>query len=47
MLTILQILADNSILDDGIKRGGSFMRIPKEMLINYGHGQDRLKKWRR
>lgn len=28
----LKILADNSILDDGIKRGGSFMRIPKEML---------------
>lgn len=28
----LKILEDNNILDDGIERGGSFVRIPKEMI---------------
>ncbi len=28
----LKILADNNIMEDGVKRGGDFTRIPKEML---------------
>ena len=28
----LKILADNNIMDDGIKRGGDFTKIPKEIL---------------
>ena len=28
----LKILADNDIMEDGVKRGGDFTRIPKEML---------------
>lgn len=28
----LKILADHNIMEDGVKRGGDFTRIPKEML---------------
>ena len=39
----LKTLADNNILDDGVVRGRTFVRIPKEVLDVYargGHGRE-------
>lgn len=37
----LKILSENNILDDGVRRGGSFVRIPKEMLDKLWPWSDR------
>lgn len=40
----LNILSDNNILDDGIRRGGSLLKLPKEMLDQLWPLSDKDKK---
>lgn len=40
----LKILSDNSILDDGVRRGESLIRLPKEMLDRLWPWSDKDKK---